>query len=210
MTFSSRLARVRITGSSCARLVAGVTNTAGVGLVRPCCPVWAETTPTNQTRQRYAFGRSMLSPSFAPQLGAILLRNPLNVCINLFRGVVQSTRENRLLARGIGSHNQTKVSMKVCLKLGQVCDPAAHVFMDVERVSHAKMLSSRGHELHQAHRALWGNRSRLPCGFDLNDGAHKSRRDAIFLGVVARAALLVLAHAERLPRNRGSHHAHYA
>src|SRR4029077_2921451 len=149
-----RPARVNITGSSCARLVADVTNTAGVGLVGPCCPVWAETTPTNHTAQIPAFGWSMLSPSFAPQLGAILLRNPLNVCVNLFRGVVQPTRENRLLARGIGSHNQTKVSMKARLKLGQVCDSATHIFMDVERLRHAKVLSSRGHELHQAHGAL--------------------------------------------------------
>src|ERR1700686_1273164 len=154
ITFSSRLARVNITGSSCARLVADVTNTAGVVLVGPCCTVWAETTPTNHTAQMPTFVWSMLSPSFAPQLGAILLRNPLNVCVNLFRGIVQPTRENRLLACGIGGHNQTKVSMKVCLKLGQGCDSPAHVFMDVERVSHAKMLSSRGHELHQAHRAL--------------------------------------------------------
>src|SRR5258708_38290671 len=112
MTFSSRLARVRITGSSCARLVAGVTNTAGVGLVRPCCPVWAETTPANQTRQRYAFGRSMLSPSFAPQLGAILLHNPLDVCVNLFRRVVQPTRENRLLASRVAAHANAKIPIK--------------------------------------------------------------------------------------------------
>src|ERR1700680_3715692 len=105
MIFSSRLARVRITGSSCARLVAAVTNSAGVGLVRPCCPVWAETTPTNQTRQRYAFGRSMLSPSFAPQLGAILLHNPLDVCVNLFRLVVQPTLENRPLASRVGGQD---------------------------------------------------------------------------------------------------------
>src|SRR5258708_4910420 len=199
-----------ITGSSCARLFVGVTITAGVGFVRPCCTVWAVATPISQNTQIPAFGWSMLSPSFAPQLGAILLRNPLNVCVNLFRGVVQPTRENRLLARGIGSHNQTKVSMKVCLKLGQVCDSAAHVFMDVERMSHAEMLSSRGHKLHQAHRALRGNHPRLPGGFDLNDGTHKSRRDSILLGVVTRTALLILAHAERLPRKRGSHHAHYA
>src|SRR5580704_15472555 len=207
MTLSSRLARVRITGSSCARLVAGVTNTAGVGRVRPCCPVWAETTPTNQTRQRYAFGRSMLSPSFAPQLGAILSRNPLNVCVNLFRGVVQPTRENRLLASRIRGYNQAKVAMKECLKLRQVRDSATHVFVDVERVSYAEVLSSRGHELHQAHRALRGNHARLPSRFDLNDGTHKSRRDSILLGVVTRTALLVLAHAERLPRKRGSYHA---
>src|SRR4029077_3234323 len=112
-----RPARVNITGSSCARLVADVTNTAGVGLVGPCCPVWAETTPTNHTAQIHAFGWSMLSPSFAPQLGAILLRNPLNVCVNLFRGVVQSARENRLFASRVRCHNQAKVSMKECLKL---------------------------------------------------------------------------------------------
>jgi hypothetical protein len=106
--------------------------------------------------------------------------------------------------------NQAKVAMKECLKLRQVRDSATDVFVDVERVRHAKVLCSRGHELHQAHRALRGNHSRLPGGFDLNDGAHKSPRDAIFLGVVARAALLVLAHAERLPRKRGSHHAHCA
>src|ERR1700736_5770967 len=37
---------------------------------------------------------------------------------------------------------------------GDPCDSAAHLFMDVERGSSSKMLSSRGHELHQAHRAL--------------------------------------------------------
>src|SRR5207245_9396947 len=129
MTFSSRLARVRITGSSCARLVAGVTDTAGVCLVRPCCPVWAETTPTNQTSPRYAFGRSMLSPFFAPQLGAILLHNPLDVCVNLFRRVVQPTRENRPLASRVGGHEQAQVSMKECLKLRQVGDPSTHIFV---------------------------------------------------------------------------------
>src|ERR1700686_1444985 len=131
MTFSSRLARVRITGSSCARLVAGVTNTAGVGLVRPCCPVWAEATPTNQTRQIYAFGRSMLSPSFAPQFGAILLHNPLDVCVNLFRRIVQPSRKNWFGGGRVGGHDKAKVSMKECLKLCQVCDSATHIFVNV-------------------------------------------------------------------------------
>src|SRR5579863_258512 len=116
----------------------------------------------------------MLSPSFAPQLGAILLSNPLDVCENVFRGVIQSTRENRLLASRVRRHNQAKISMKECLKVRQVGDSAAHVFVDVERVSYAEMLGSRWHELHQAHRALRGNHSRLPGRFDLNDGAHKS------------------------------------
>src|SRR5437660_11931187 len=117
MTFSSRLARVRITGSSCARLFVGVTIIAGVGFVRPCCTVWAVATPINHSTQIPAFGWSMLSPSFAPQLGAILLRNPLNVCVNLFRGVVQPSRENRLFARGIGCQHHTTVYNKERLKL---------------------------------------------------------------------------------------------
>src|SRR6266566_7330998 len=111
MTFSSRLTRVRITGSSCARLFLGVTIAAGVGFVRHCCTVWAVATPINHSTQIPAFGWSMLSPSFAPQLGAILLHDPLDVCVNLFRRVVQPTRENRLLASRVGGHDKAKVSM---------------------------------------------------------------------------------------------------
>src|SRR5579863_4747126 len=133
--------------------------------------------------------------------------NPLDVCENLFRGVIQSTRENRLFASRVRPHNQAKISMKECLKLRQVRDSATHVFVDVERVSYTEMLSSRGHELHQAHRALRGNHARLPSRFDLNDGTHKSWRDSILLGVETRTALLVLAHAERISCKCGSYHA---
>jgi superfamily I DNA/RNA helicase len=55
------------------RLAAGVTNTAGIGFVWPCWTVWAAATPTNQTIQINVFGWSTLSPSFARQLGAVLL-----------------------------------------------------------------------------------------------------------------------------------------
>src|SRR5579883_1972960 len=149
----------------------------------------------------------MLSPSLAPQLRAILLSNPLDVCENLFRGVVQSARENRLFAGRVRCHNQAKISMKECPKLRQVRDSATHIFVDVERVSYAEMLSSRGHELHQAHRALRGNHARLPSRLYLNDGTHKSWRNSILLGVVTRTALLVLAHAERISGKCGSYHA---
>src|SRR5438270_13757920 len=100
--------------------------------------------------------------------------------------------------------------MKACLKLRQVRDSATYVFVDVERVRHTEVLSSRGHELDQAHRALRRNHPGLPGRFDLNNGTHKSWRHSILLCVVTRTAFLVFAQAERLPRKRRSHHARYA
>src|SRR5580658_3131471 len=89
--------------------------------------------------------------------------------------------------------------MKKLLQFRQIGDASAQVFMDVERVGYTKVLSSRGHELHQPHRALRGHYSRLPRGLDLDDCTHKSWRHIVLSSVVACATLLVLAHAERLP-----------
>src|ERR1700722_7039852 len=52
-------------------------------------------------------------------------------------------------------------------------DPAANVFVNIERMGYAEMLRSRGHQLHQAHRALRGHDSRLPGGFNLNDRSNE-------------------------------------
>ena len=125
-----------------------------------------------------------IPPSFAPQLGAILLYNPLNVGVNLFRRIAEPPRENRLLAGRVGCHDQTKVSMEERLKLRQVCDSTTHVFVNIERMGDAEMLRSRRHQLHQAHRALRGHHAWLPGRFDLNDRTNKSRRNTVFLGVV--------------------------
>jgi hypothetical protein len=52
--------------------------------------------PASSTVQTQAVGWRMLFPSFAPQFGAILLHNPLNVGVNLFRRIVEPTREDWL------------------------------------------------------------------------------------------------------------------
>ena len=87
---SSSAARVRITGSTFAGPATGVISTAGAVLVgagftggtgRADC---ANKTAGKQSIQMHAIGCRILSPSFAPQLGAILLGNSLHVAVNLF------------------------------------------------------------------------------------------------------------------------------
>jgi hypothetical protein len=112
MTFSSRLARVRITGSSCARLVAGVRHRR-CRSCGPCCPVWAEATPTNQIAQSMLWIGHAISLLCASIRRDTVVQSVERMCKPLPTSS-QPTRENRLLAGGIGGHDQAKVSMKEC------------------------------------------------------------------------------------------------
>src|SRR5215470_793433 len=63
--------------------------------------------------------------------------------------------------------------MKQMNQPGQISDPTANVFLDAEPISHSKPDCSRGHELHQARRALGRNRIWVPGRLNLNDGVYK-------------------------------------
>jgi hypothetical protein len=129
----------------------------------------------------------------------------LNVGVNFFGGVAQSTRTNLPLAGGIGGHDQAKVAMKKFLKFSQVGDATTHVFVNVEGMNDPEMLGGGGHQLHQPHSTLRGHNSRLPRGLNLNDCSHEGSRHSILLGIVGYAPFLVLAHVVLVSRECGNH-----
>src|ERR1700733_10728335 len=114
-----------------------------------------------------------------PQFGAVMLCNPLNAGVDLFGGVEISEYTNLPVAGGIGGHDAAELAMKEFLKFRQVRNATAHIFMNVEGMNDAEMLSGCRHQLHQAHGTLRGNGARLPCRLNLNDRAHEGSRNSI-------------------------------
>src|SRR5271166_2808320 len=190
----------RIAVTKCAASSIAVILLSAVGLVRTCgtmdvCCAPAVTVSTASKSQAKTRVFLIPSPQIVPlprQLApcpkqpsrAVSLCDPFDVSLNIRRGILQSTRRDRVLSDVVGCGDQSEVPVELLLEPGKICDSTSNVLLHQKPITHSEPHGRCGHQLHDPHRTLFRYRIRVPSRFFVDDRCHQFHRDLVDSGVI--------------------------